>query len=596
MGLVAELKRRSVFKVGAAYLVVGWLVVQAASIAFPAFDASPTLMRGFILIVLLGFPVALVLAWAFELTPEGVKLDTAGEGSKRIFTVAVVLVALALGWFLRGGYGPAPGADPGSDGAAADMRSIAVLPFVNMSNDPENEFFADGLSEEILNSLVTIEGLRVTGRTSSFQFKGKNEDLRKVGEALGVATVLEGSVRRAGEKVRITAQLVRAADGFHLWSETYDRDVKDTFAVQLDIAQSVTRALDILLDADQQALMANVGARDVEAFVDHQRAMALFNAAHEDYIDIAKMEQGYAEFGQAIAREPRFAAAYYARTDYYAHQLGRNTGTAAEHSALHARYQEDLAQAARLATAPLQRALIEVDRVLISDDWRTLPKQIEAVLTTGGCGDPVWIDVVGPFVDAERFVAWRQQLRACDPLNGSQLSQVATAEIAAGRPQKALEIGEFLHAHGLSQNLGGGDVQAFLALGQIDEAMRRAAAAPPWLRDFKELQVAAHRGDKPAAQAALARWLATPRAATNISADNRINALVLAGDRTGANAVAAALDANPIGPMMLAAAVAECMCGAPFDLAHTPRFKARLAEAGWAWPPADVMHYKTMER
>ncbi len=594
MSLFAELQRRSVFKAGAAYLVVGWLVVQAASIAFPAFEAAPALMRGFILIVLLGFPVALVLAWAFEITPEGVKLDATGAGSKRIFMVAAVLVALALGWFMRGGH-QAASPDATSAASGADTRSIAVLPFANMSTDPENEFFADGLSEEILNSLVTIEGLRVTGRTSSFQFKGKNEDLRKVGEALGVANVLEGSVRRVGDKVRITAQLVRAADGFHLWSQTYDRDVADTFQVQLDIAESVTRALDILLDDAAQARMASAGARDIEAFVGYQKGIALFNAAHEDYIDIAKMEQGYAEFGKAIASEPRFAGAYFQRTDYYAHQLGQNTRTPAEHAALHARHEEDLAQAARLATAPLQRALIEVDRILISEDWRTLPQQIETVITLGGCGDPVWIDVVGPFVDVERFVAWRQKLRECDPLNSSQLSQVATLEIAAGRPEEALKIGEFLHTHGLSQNLGGGDVQAFLALGKPDEAKRRAATAPPWLRDFKELQVAAHAGDKPAAQAALKRWLDTPRAATNISADNRINAYALAGDRKGANAIAAALDQNPIGPMMLAAAVAECMCGALFDIEQTPRFKARLTEAGWQWPPLDAMHYKTKD-
>jgi adenylate cyclase len=596
VSLVAELQRRSVFKVGAAYLVVGWLVIQVAATVAPQLALPEWAPRLITLCILLGFPVALVLAWVFDVTPEGVKVDAAGVGSKRVFTVAAVLAALAVGWFIRGGFeAPAPGAD-GAAAGAADSRSIAVLPFANMSTDPENEFFADGLSEEILNSLVSIEGLRVTGRTSSFQFKGKNEDLRKIGEALGVANVLEGSVRRSGEQVRITAQLVRAADGFHLWSATYDRDVKDSFKVQLDIAENVTRALDILLDAEQQALMAKTGARDIEAFVDYQKAMALFNAAHEDYIDIAKMEQGYAAFGKAIEREPRFAGAYFARTDFYAHSLGRNTGTAAEHAELFARYREDLNQAARLATSPLQRALIEVDSILTSDDWRALPAQVDKVFATEGCGDPVWIDVVVPFVEVERFLAWRQRLRDCDPLNGSQLSQVATIEILAGHPEKALEIGEFLHAQGLPRNLGGADVQAFLALGKPDEARRRAAAAAPWLRDFKELQVAAHAGDRAAAKAAFARWLATPRAATNISADNRINAYALSGDRKAADAAAAALDANPIGSLMLAAAVAECMCGAPFDIERTPRFKARLAEAGWTWPPPDAMHYQTMAR
>jgi len=593
MGLVAELQRRSVFKVGAAYLVVGWLVIQAASIAFPTFEAPVWALRAFIFVVMLGFPIALVLAWAFDLTPDGVRVEPLSTGSKRLYGAAAAIAALAVAWYfvgqpaVRGGDAAAP---------AADQRSIAVLPFVNMSTDPENEFFADGLSEEILNSLVTIEGLRVTGRTSSFQFKGKNEDLRRIGEALGVANVLEGSVRRSGEQVRITAQLVRAADGFHLWSQTYDRDFKDTFKVQLDIAQNVTRALDILLDDAAQARMAATGARDVEAFIDYQRAGALYNEAHEDYIDIAKMEQGYAAYSRAIEREPRFAAAYYTRTDHYAHLLGQNTRPPAEHAALNARYREDLARAAQLATVPVQRALIEIDRLLTSDDWRGLPAQLETVFAAEGCGIPVWVDVVTPFVDVERFLAWRERFRACDPLNSSQLSQLATEHIQAGRPERALELGEFLHAHGLSMNLGGADVQAFLALGKPDEAARRASSAPPWLRDFKELQIAAHRGDRAAAQAALARWFASPRAATNISADNRINAYALAGDRKSADDTAAALDTNPIGPMMLAAAVSECMCGALFDIGKTPRFKARLAEAGWTWPPPDAMHYKTMER
>jgi len=245
-------------------------------------------------------------------------------------------------------------------------------------------------------------------------------------------------------------------------------------------------------------------------------------------------------------------------------------------------------------SATFRRALAEFPHLLV-------PKVIEGyttekVLTTEGCGDPVWIDVVGPFVDAERILAWRQRMRACDPLNSSQLNQVALLAIGAGHPEQALEVGEFLHGHGLPQNLGGADVQAFLALGQVDEAKRRATATPAWLRDYKELQIAAWLGDRAAARAALERWLKTPRAATNISADILIPAHALAGDRVDADRIAASLDANPVGPMFLAAALGGCMCGAPFDIERTPSFKARLAEAGWRWPPPDRLHYKTLER
>jgi TolB-like protein len=234
MSLFDELKQRKVFKVGGAYLVVAWLAIQAASIAFPTFDAPPWALRVFILIVLLGFPLALVLAWVFDVTPEGVKKSASHVGNKRIYAVASALVALALLWYYVGA--------PAFRAGDVDAHAIAVLPFENMSGEKDNEYFSDGISEEILNTLAQTPGLKVAARTSSFSFKGKSMDVPAIAHALKVRMVLEGSVRKQGDRVRITAQLIDASNGFHVWSQTYDRQLKDVFAIQDEIAHAITHA------------------------------------------------------------------------------------------------------------------------------------------------------------------------------------------------------------------------------------------------------------------------------------------------------------------------------------------------------------------
>jgi TolB-like protein len=234
MSFISELSRRKVIKVGGAYLVAAWLAVQAASIGFPAFDAPPWALRVFILVVLLGFPMALVFAWAFDITPQGVRTETGARSGRVVALIAFALAALAFVWYFKGQpsyrtetQAQAPqaakttAATTESDKAAnattpINSKSIAVLPFTDLSPDHDQEYFSDGMAEELLNALAKVKDLKVAGRTSSFHFKGKNEDLRTVGQALAVANVLEGSVRKQGNKVRITAQLIQASDGFHL--------------------------------------------------------------------------------------------------------------------------------------------------------------------------------------------------------------------------------------------------------------------------------------------------------------------------------------------------------------------------------------------
>src|SRR5688572_3366833 len=257
----AELKRRNVYKVAVAYAVVGWLVMQVAATVVPALHLPGAITTGVVVLVLLGFPIALVLAWAFEMTPQGMKrTDEVGpneklpQWSRRKFVALILVIALMAAALL--GYqvfraNPAPRQDASAArteaATAISDKSIAVLPLVNQSGDPAQEYFSDGLTEELINGLGQIPELRVIGRNSSFHLKGKGGDSRAIGQALGVAHLLEGSVRKAGERVRIAVQLVNAADGSQRWSDTYNRELKDIFVVQEEIAKAVADQLRVTL-------------------------------------------------------------------------------------------------------------------------------------------------------------------------------------------------------------------------------------------------------------------------------------------------------------------------------------------------------------
>ena len=305
-GFISELRERNVVKVAFVYIIVAWVVVQIADVALPAFEAPAWVLRVFMLFLLLGFPVALILAWALDLTPEGIKRAENHHGNLAVYSLAGLIAAATLLWFLSNG--PAVDVVETSEPEpapklAADERTIAVLPFVNMSPNPEQEYFADGMTEEILNALVKYPDLRVAARTSVFSYKGRNADVRDIGKDLGVYNVLEGSVRREGERLRITAQLVRTNDGFHLWSESYDRNMDNVFEIQEDIATRIADAL--------QAPLGIGAADNVEP-----RTVNL--AAYELYLRgqalLRKRGLGLAEalelFQQAVETDPDFAEAW----------------------------------------------------------------------------------------------------------------------------------------------------------------------------------------------------------------------------------------------------------------------------------------------
>jgi len=301
MTFFAELTRRKVFKIGAAYLVAAWLLIQAASIGFPAFDAPPWVLRVFILIALLGFPLALILAWVLEATPEGVRVDASARGSKGVLAAAAILAALAFGWYF---YGQPSFRKGDVGGATVDQHSIAVLPFLNLSGKADEDYFSDGMTEELLNVLAKVPQLKVVARTSVFAFKGKGGDVREIGRQLGVAWIVEGSVRRDGQEVRITTQLIRVADGIHVWSQDFDRRMTSVFALQDDIARRVGAALENSLGVTTPvATLATRTPIDPAAYDEYLKGRAL-HRQRKDLVGVI------AHFKAAVAIEPRFAAAW----------------------------------------------------------------------------------------------------------------------------------------------------------------------------------------------------------------------------------------------------------------------------------------------
>ena len=298
MSLLAELKRRNVFKVGAAYLVVGWVIIEVASTIAPQLNLPEWAPRLVTFLILLGFPIALVLAWIFDMTPDGVQVTEGRTGSGAFYGVVALIAAASIGgYFLLGGERTTAPAETETDGSS----SIAVLPFVNMSTDAENEYFADGISEELLNILAGIDGLDVASRTSAFSFKGKDTSIPEIARLLGVRHVLEGSVRRQGTRVRITAQLIDAERDVHLWSETYDRDLTDIFVVQEEIAQAITDALQDILGTRQVTVQASTG--NLEAYERFLSARARFYGREN-------IEQTLTDLREIVALDPQLTDAW----------------------------------------------------------------------------------------------------------------------------------------------------------------------------------------------------------------------------------------------------------------------------------------------
>jgi TolB-like protein len=346
-GFLDELKRRNVARVAIAYIVVGWLVFQVGEVLFPTFGAPEWVFKSVILLIALGFPLALVFAWAFELTPEGVRKTADVDASesltpntgKRLNRVIVVALVAALAYFIWQTNAGDPVSLPASEPATAvadgvsdadrpaqiehtppGQQTIAVLPFVNMSSDEEQEWFADGLTEEILNALARTPDLLVAARTSSFVYRDSDKEVTEIADSLGVAHVLEGSVRRSGERLRVTAQLIRASDGFHLWSQTYDRDFADLIDIQENVAFEIANALETAMDPEALAQMVSAGTASVAAFESYLQGLAYGVSTiqtGDTYLFLSAKEA----YEKAIAIDPEFAKAYWKLAQFWAIQL-----------------------------------------------------------------------------------------------------------------------------------------------------------------------------------------------------------------------------------------------------------------------------------
>src|SRR5262252_5330991 len=318
MSVFAELKRRNVYKVAVAYAVVAWLLIQAASIFFPAFDAPPWVMKMFIVVIILCFPIALVLSWAFEITPEGIKLESEIEGKsitrrtgRKIVALTIALAVVAVGLFVFQLVRSKPDTSRSPSTVAITNKSIAVLPFENLSPDPANAYFADGIQDEVLSTVAKVADLKVISRTSTAKYKSRPENLRQVGLELGVATVLEGSLQRAGDRIRVIVQLIDANSDNHVWSETYDRELKDIFGVQSEIAQSIASALKAKLSPGETNSLGTLPTRNPEAYQTYLKAGYFQREATSRNGDPATLLPRAVElYTAAVTADPSFALAW----------------------------------------------------------------------------------------------------------------------------------------------------------------------------------------------------------------------------------------------------------------------------------------------
>ncbi|MDX1554813.1 MAG: tetratricopeptide repeat protein [Xanthomonadales bacterium] len=426
MSLIAELHRRNVFRVSVGYVVSCWLLAQVADLVLEAIGAPDWAMKTILLVFVLGFPVAVFFSWAFEVTPEGLKRESEVDRSASITHITarkldwaiLFTLAVAIGFYAydrlvltpereavmaeAASRAEADGAVPVPEGFIELDKSIAVLPFVNMSSEEEQDYFSDGLSEELLNLLAKIPELRVAARTSSFSFKGQNREIPEIARSLGVAHVLEGSVRKAGNQVRITAQLVKGSDGFHLWSETYDRNLENIFAIQDEIAQAVVDELKVkILGAAPEAVETN------------SQAYTLFLQAREvgRQTSDESLERSNALYRQVLEMDPNYAPAWGGLAANIVQQVTTGLYSQSEHLG-----------AARQAA---QRAL-EID-----------PEFAQAHATIGQIA-------LGFDLDLAESARHLQKAFALEPGNIEVLRSVIGQLRALGRLDEALRVAEYM--------------------------------------------------------------------------------------------------------------------------------------------------------
>jgi TolB-like protein len=519
----AELKRRNVYKVAVAYAVVAWLLMQVASQIFPFFEIPNGVVRLVILLLIIGFPIALVIAWAFEATPEGIKRTKAADAaelrSRGGAWIYVVLIgaALSVGLFFVGRYTaghatPRPASEELRRGKQSEVatagpdKSIAVLPLINESGDPKDEYFSDGLSEELISALAQISGLKVIGRSSSFRFKDRKEEPRAIGEKLGVSTLLDGTVRKQGDRVRIVAELVNAADGIQLWTRTFDRELRDIFAVQEEIARAVAESLKVtLLGSDSAQINA---PKNVEAHNAYLQGHFHFQRRNvEDY------RKAVDYFDQAIQLDPDYALAYAERSEAWTF-IGDLTG---QRPTTYPKARSDAEKAVAIAPA-LAEARAALGWVRCFVDWKFAEglselKRAKELSPANPTANDLLARIVaylGRVDEAERQARHAVEL---DPLSTVTQGNLARVLFYAGKLDEADAVARKaaeLQPAGASSHRW----QTLIAVQRGDgaTALREAQLEPNEGYRLFELAIAQYAvGDRQAADAALADLIAKAR-------------------------------------------------------------------------------------
>jgi len=594
MNFIAELKRRNVIRMAGLYLVGAWLITQVSSTVLPMFDAPAWLPRSIVILLAIGFVPALVFAWIFELTPQGLKRDAevkpeesiAPQTARRMDRMIIAVLICALVYFAFDKFVLAPRREvadvavasaAASAAASATKKSIAVLPFVNMSGDARNDYFSDGITEEILNALAQIPDLKVAARTSAFAFKGKDQDLRKVGEILDVASVLEGSVQRAGDDVRITAQLIDTHTGFHLWSEKYDRKLANIFAVEDEISKSIADKLQLQLGGAHTGVGGNTS--NPQAHELYLRGLSLLAARGTGLRDAA------AAFGKAVELDPDYAQAW---------------GALAETEQLLPAYTgEDIEPARARAEVAAQRALgIDPDTAsalvamanvhVLRSEWAQAEKAFRRALSLAP-GDAEAVNQYAQFLNnigqLEPALQQIDRARQLDPL--STIIGVVRTTILMGLrrdAQAAVQIETSLA--GNPEFYPGCMVAAMLYVG-----LQRNVEAEAQLR-----AVARHLDVDPEAKVVLVRGIADPasRGAALNSLDRAPANADIRGDQLIYSAFLAmlgerkrAIDELESYSARRSAAAGGMLWTRPFDpLRSDPRFQAVMKKMDLPYKPA----------
>jgi TolB-like protein len=443
----AELKRRNVVRMAGLYLVGAWFLVQVAGTVLPMFGAPEWIPRTIVILLTIGFIPALIFSWVFELTPEGIKRDeeVAPEQSigpqtgRRMDRMIIVVLLLALGYFALDKFVLAPRsrfAHLPNDLSVSDTKSIAVLPFVNMSSDKEQEYFSDGLSEELLNQLAQIPQLRVIARTSSFSFKGKEIDVAAIAKALNVANVLEGSVRKSAKTLRVTAQLIRASDSSHLWSQTYDRDLTDVFKVQDEIAGDVVAALKVKL-LPAQELPKAPRTSNPEAYQQYLQGRFYLSR-----FSVPDLEKARVFLERAAELDPNFPSVWAALSQVWNLHTGWSDKlTRAEFDAGVVRAREAADRALKL-DPDLPEALTArfANQFYFDYDWKGGAATIKRAQALSPSDPLVLISaaqVAALFGDYTGAVDLARKAVALDPVNGQVRVYLGTALLQARRPTES---------------------------------------------------------------------------------------------------------------------------------------------------------------